>query len=372
MTSDITPLFEEKIVQDNRFKNRYIVAPMTRVSAANNGTANERMKQYYERYAKGGFGAVISEGIYPDRSYSQGYWNQPGLADEQHRDAWKPIVRGVHHHGALFIAQIMHAGAQSQGNAYANAETIAPSAVAPKNDQLPFYGGKGPFPTPKAASHEELEEIKQSFAQSARLAKEAGFDGVELHGANGYLLDQFITDYFNQRDDQYGGTTTNRMRYILEVIKEVRKEVGHDYLLGIRISQGKASDGEHRWALGETDAKTIFGELGKSPLDFIHVTDKDGTASSFGEGSLSMAAAAKLFSGLPVIANGGLHETSKALQLLNSEEADFVSLGTGALQNPDAPNRIRQGQSLEPFDFSSIMLPQAEIKDHELKKEVRR
>ncbi|KHE67101.1 NADH:flavin oxidoreductase [Halobacillus sp. BBL2006] len=365
MTEENKPLFDQQSLQNLTFKNRYIVAPMTRVSAANNGIANERMKQYYERYAKGGFSAIISEGVYPDEQFSQGYHNQPGLANEDQRDAWKPIVRGVHQHGTLFIAQLMHAGAQSQGNPNAN-DNIAPSPVSPKNDKISFYGGQGPFPTPREMTHEDMEDVKQSFARSAKLAKEAGFDGVEIHGANGYLLDQFITDYFNQRQDQYGGTTINRIRYVLEVVKEVRKVVGHDYMVGIRISQGKASDGEHRWALGEADAETIFGELGNSPLDYIHVTDQSG----FGKGSMSMAEAAKKFSGLPIIANGQLQDSKKAASLIEQQQADFISLGTSALQNPDAPNRLQHGYELDSFDFHSIMLPQAEIKDHELKKEI--
>jgi 2,4-dienoyl-CoA reductase-like NADH-dependent reductase (Old Yellow Enzyme family) len=215
-----------------------------------------------------------------------------------------------------------------------------------------------------------MEDVKQAFARSAKLAKEAGFDGVEIHGANGYLLDQFITDYFNQRQDEYGGTTINRIHYVLEVVKEVRIVVGHDYIVGIRISQGKASDGEHRWALGEADAETIFGELGNSPLDYIHVTDQDGSRPGFGKGSMSMAEAAKKFSGLTVIANGQLQDTKKAVSLIEQQQADFISLGTSALQNPDAPNRLQNGLELDSFDFRSIMLPQAEIKDHELRKEI--
>lgn len=364
MKDKVQPLFTEKKVHHTHFPNRYVVAPMTRISAADNGIATDRMKHYYERFAAGGFGAVITEGIYPDKSYSQGYANQPGLADENHRDAWKPIIQGVQKHGTRIIAQIMHAGAQSQGNAYKD-QTIAPSEVAPKGDQLSFYGGNGAFSTPRAMNKEDIVSVKKAFATSARLAKEAGFDGVEIHGANGYLIDQFLTDYFNQREDEYGGVTKNRLRFALEVIEEVRQAVGSDYLVGIRISQGKASDGEHRWALGETDARTIFGDLGDSSLNFIHVTDKDGTQPGFGEGSMSMAAAAKTFSGLPVIANGQLQDPEKAARLINGEEADFISLGTSALQNPDAPDKIRRGESLEAFDFQSIMLPQADIKEQE-------
>jgi len=363
------PLFESKTINDRTFANRYVVAPMTRVSAENNGTPNETMKKYYERYAKGGFGTVITEGVYPDERFSQGYPNQPGLANEAQRDAWKPIVKSVQEHGALFIAQIMHAGAQSQENPYAE-HNIGPSQVAPKNDKLSFYGGEGPFPEPKRMSHDDIQTAVESFGRSAELAKEAGFDGVEIHGANGYLIDQFLTDYFNRREDEFGGDTKNRLRFALQVIKEVRKKVGKDFIVGIRISQGKASDADHRWALGESDADTIFSTLGSESLDYIHVTDDDAEKPGFGQGSMSMAEAAKKHSGIPVIANGKLADPEKAVYMLNNGHADFVSLGTSALQNPDAPKRIKQEKALEEFDFGSIMLPQAHIKDHELNKHI--
>ncbi|MCF6136696.1 NADH:flavin oxidoreductase [Pseudalkalibacillus berkeleyi] len=350
-------------------KNRYIVAPMTRVSAEPNGVPNQQMKEYYERYAKGGFGTIITEGVYLDETYSQGYLKQPGLANKKHTDAWKPIVESVHVHDTKMIAQLMHAGGQAQGNAYKD-ETIAPSAVAPKGEQLPFYGGSGPFDTPNEISADQINEVKQAFAKAARNAKDAGFDGVEIHGANGYLLDQFLTDYLNKRDDQYGGSLEKRLQFTLEVIDEVRQSVGDDYLVGIRISQGKVADQAHKWPNGEKDAEYIFSQLGNTSLDYIHVTDRDATEASFGEGTKTLAGAAKTFSNLPTIANGGLVDQQKAEALIVNGEADFVSVGTGALANPDLPNRVEKGIELNEFNAKAILMPRAEIKEHELKAEV--
>ncbi|WP_147803254.1 NADH:flavin oxidoreductase [Alkalicoccus halolimnae] len=362
-------LFTPSKIKNKTLANRFIVAPMTRISAEKDGRANETMQHYYERYAKGGYSAVISEGIYLDESYSQGYYNQPGLANDEHTNAWKPVVKAVQDKGALMIAQLMHAGGQSQGNIYTG-ETIAPSTAAPKGEQLGFYGGYGSFQTPQSAQDEDLKQIKKAFVQSALRAKEAGFDGVELHGANGYLLDQFLTDYLNYRKDAYGGTVENRLRLILEVIDEVRAAVGESYIIGIRMSQIKVTDSDHKWADGEKEAEAIFSALGNTSLNYVHVTDGDGSAPAFGENSRTLAEAAKVFGKLPVIANGGLGTPEKAAAVIGNDEADFISLGTSALANPDLPNKVEKEKRLQEFDFEKTLLPQAEIKEHELNQQL--
>ncbi|PFA62985.1 NADH:flavin oxidoreductase [Bacillus sp. AFS015802] len=366
---DYKHLFSKTEVKEHTFRNRYVVAPMTRISAEKDGRANETMKEYYERFAKGGFSAIISEGIYLDESYSQGYHDQPGLAKDEHVQAWKQVVDAVHNHDSIMIAQLMHAGGQSQGNSYTD-ETIAPSAIPPKGEQLGFYGGSGPFQTPKAMTEEDIEEVKGAFVQSAIRAKEAGFDGVEIHGANGYLLDQFLTDYLNHREDQYGGSKENRLRIVLEVIKGIRQAVGPDYMVGIRISQIKVSDPDHKWAEGEAEANYIFSQLGSSSLDYIHVTDQDATAPAFGENTKTLAQAAKDFGKLPVLANGQLGDPGKADALLEAHQADLVTLGTSALANPDLPNKVKKGKDLDAFNFEKILLPQAKVKDHELQMKI--
>ncbi|MFB4165246.1 NADH:flavin oxidoreductase [Alteribacillus sp. JSM 102045] len=358
-------LFSNITLGNKTLKNRLVVAPMTRVSAEEDGRATDRMKHYYERYAEGGFSAVISEGLYLDESYSQGYYNQPGLANKTHVQTWKPVVNAVHQHGAMFIAQLMHAGGQGQGNIYTK-ETIAPSAVSPKGEQLGFYGGSGPFPTPKEMTQQNILDVKKAFQNAAIHAKEAGFDGVEIHGANGYLLDQFLTDYLNKREDQYGGSLENRLRLILEVIESVRKAVGEDFVVGIRISQIKVSDPDHKWEEGETSAENIFSQLDQTSINYIHVTHGDATAPAFGEGTMTLAKAAKKYSKLPIIANGKLGDPETAENVIEEGESDLVSLGTSALANPDFPNRIKQNEELKPFDFEKILLPQAYIKDSEL------
>ncbi|QFT87407.1 NADH oxidase [Bacillus sp. THAF10] len=366
---NLDKLYSNTAIKNKAFKNRYIVAPMTRISAEQDGRANDTMTIYYERYAKGGFGSIISEGIYIDESYSQGYDDQPGLTREDHVQAWKSVVDTVHKHDAIMIAQLMHAGGQSQGNAYTS-ETIAPSAIPPKGEQLGFYGGSGPFQTPKAMTETDIEQVKDAFVQSALRAKEAGFDGVEIHGANGYLLDQFLTDYLNHRQDQYGGSKENRLRFILEIIEQIRNAVGSDFIVGIRISQIKVADPNHKWEGGETEAEYIFSQLGQSSLDYIHVTDGDAASPAFGENTRTLAQAAVEFGKLPVIANGGLGDPEKADKMLKDHQVDFVSLGTSALANPDLPNKAQKGMPLEAFDFEKILLPIAKVKELELEMDI--
>ena len=141
MDIDTSALFAPIVIKGHTVKNRLSVAPMTRISATQDGRATETMTRYYERFARGGFGTVITEGIYTDQAFSQGYIHQPGMTDEAQANAWKPVVNGIKAHGALAIAQMMHAGAISQGNRFRDG-TVGPSAVQPKGEQMTFYHGK--------------------------------------------------------------------------------------------------------------------------------------------------------------------------------------------------------------------------------------
>ncbi|MGH8882889.1 MAG: NADH:flavin oxidoreductase, partial [Stackebrandtia sp.] len=235
------PALEPGRVGGLRTANRLAVAPMTRVSAAPDGTATPQMAEYYAGFARGGFGLVITEGIYTDTVYSQGYLNQPGLVSERHVAAWREVAAGVRTAGAPIVAQLMHAGALSQGNAYRD-DTAGPSVVVPQGAKMPEYGGDGPWPAPKEMGLADIREAVSGFVTSAVNARDAGFDGVEVHAANGYLLDQFLTDYTNVREDSYGGPVANRVRLTAEVVAAIRAEVGPDWCVGVRLSQTKVND----------------------------------------------------------------------------------------------------------------------------------
>jgi 2,4-dienoyl-CoA reductase-like NADH-dependent reductase (Old Yellow Enzyme family) len=344
-------------------KNRIAVAPMTRTSATADGLATDDMARYYARFARGEYSLVITEGAYPDLHHSQGYLFQPGIANEAQAQAWRKVIDAVHAEGGKIFIQLMHAGALSQGSNWKK-ETVGPSAVQPVGTQLSFYRGEGPYPVPKEMSLDDIAQMKKDFAAAAGRSKAVGFDGVEIHGANGYILDQFLTSYTNQRTDAYGGSTESRVRLLVEVSEAVRREVGADYSVGIRISQGKVNDFEHKWANGEQDAKIIFENLAKAGLDFIHITEFDATKSAFGEGE-SLVALAKRYAKLPVIANGQLGEADKAAVLVESDDATVVTLGKTALANPDWPKRIAEAAPVATFDYA-ILQPLAHIKESEL------
>ncbi|WP_202081488.1 NADH:flavin oxidoreductase [Caldalkalibacillus salinus] len=358
--------------------NRIGVAPMTRTSATETGVVTDQMVSYYHKFAKGGFGFIITEGTYTDDKYSQGYPDQPGIINQEQAQAWQKVTEAVHQDGSKIIMQLMHAGALSQGNRFTK-ETLAPSVVQPKGEQLGFYGGEGSFPTPKEATKEDIKHIIEGFVNAAQRAKEVGFDGVEIHGANGYILDQFLTDYTNQRTDEYGGAVENRVRLAVEVSEAVRDAVGDDFVVGIRISQGKVNDYHHKWADKEKEADIIFTQLGQTGLDYIHVTEyeawqpafpkgegTEATDAAFGDGGPTLAALAKKYSQRPVMANGSLHEPDKAQAIVEQGDADLVTIGRGALANGDWANKVKNDQGLEEFKPEKVLAPNAKIKGFEV------
>lgn len=347
--------------------NRLVVAPMTRVSATADGSPTPRMITYYRGFAEGGFGLIITEGTYTDEAFSQGYLHQPGLSGEAQVAGWREIVEAVHGAGGKIIAQLMHAGALSQGNPH-RAHTVGPSTVAPKGKQLAFYRGAGPYPLPVEMSLVEIEETVVGFSNAALNAKRAGFDGIEVHGANGYLLDQFLTEDLNLRTDAYGGDVGSRIALTAQVIAAVRRAVGLEFLVGVRISQAKVNDFEHRWSGGETDARIVFEAIAQAGADYVHTTEFEAWRPAFAEGGRSLAALAKLHSGLPVIANGSLHETQHANEMVASGEADLVSLGRGALTHDDFPARLQAEQPIAAFD-PGIFAPLADLESQDRRRE---
>lgn len=355
-------LFEPGTLSSHRVANRLVLAPMTRTSAEVDGRPTERMREYYQGFARGGFGLLITEGIYTDERFSQGYDYQPGLANLAQQEAWQPIVEAVQAEGPRFVAQLMHGGAQTQGNRFVE-ETAAPSAVAPKGEMLGFYGGEGPYPTPHPMSEADIQEAIAGFAAAAQRARAAGFDGVELHGANGYLIDQFISEYFNHRDDFWGGSLERRLAFPVAVMRAVREAVGRDFLVGMRLSQIKVTDPNYRWA-GRDEATKILTTLGAEGLDYLHFSELDARSPAVEGTDKSLSALATELIGIPVIANGDLGTPQAADAAITSGEADFVAIGKAALANHDWPNRVRDGRPLADLDFAMLM-PRANLSNED-------
>ncbi|ONF70826.1 oxidoreductase [Amycolatopsis keratiniphila] len=332
-------------------RNRYAVAPMSRVSARPDGTPTGEMADYYAEFARGGFGLVFSEGTYPDSAASQGYLNQPGLARDEHVAGWRVVTAGVRAAGGRMIAQLMHAGAIAQGNP----DTVGPSAVQPRGEKMRAYGGSGPWPVPRELTTAEIDDIIDGFAAAAVRARQAGFDGVEVHAANGYLLDQFLTDYTNHRTDSHGGPVANRIRLTARVVTAVAEAVP-ELVTGVRLSQTKVNDFTYRWPGGRADAEVIFAAVAEAGAQYLHIASEGRNwleTAKLADGG-TITALAREVTGLPVIANGGMHDLAQAHEVLTGGHADLLSIGHGALANPDLPARVAAAEPLAEFDRAMV------------------
>ncbi len=327
-------------------RNRFALAPMTRVSATEDGRATPEMAAYYAAFAEGGFGLLITEGTYTDTAFSQGYLHQPGMTDDAQAAAWRPVVEAAHAAGARIVLQLMHAGAVAQGNRFRD-RAAGPSAVRPLGEQLAKYRGGGRWPVPMEMTRRQIAEVVDGFAAAAVRARDAGFDGVEIHAANGYLLDQFLTPYTNLRTDAYGGGVEERMRLVREVTAEVGAATGPGFTVGVRLSQGKINDPAWRWPGGDAEAGAIFTAAASAGADYLHLA---GSGRDWSPDGPTLPGLARTVTGLPVIANGGLHQEALARRVLDGRHADVLAIGTAALANPGLPRVVAAGAAQAPFD----------------------
>ena len=361
-TSRFAKLFSPGRVGGVALGNRAAVAPMTRISAGPGGLATDGMAAYYADYAKGGFGLVITEGTYIDEAHSQGYVDQPGIANDAQRDSWKTVVDAVHAQGVPVFMQLLHAGALIQHNDHVG-EAVAPSAIEPVGEMAPHYKGAGKFPVPREISRREMTDVAAAFGAAARRAVEAGFDGVEIHGANGYLADQFLTDYTNRRDDEYGGPTARRVRYHTEIVAAVKRALDGRAPFGIRISETKVNDLAHSWAGGADDARTIFGAIGEAGPSYIHVNAHRGFEPVFGTGkSLARLAREAAPRDVRIVACGKLNDPLLAEALIEDGTADAAAIAKGALADPSWPAKIARGEAPVAFD-PAMLRPYATLEN---------
>ncbi len=352
----VHPALEPARLGHLTLRKRVVLAPMSRVSARPDGTPSDRMVSYYASFAEGGFGLVITEGTFTDLAFSRGYADQPGLATQAHVDGWARVTEAVHAHGVPVIAQLMHAGALSQ----LLLRTAGPSAVQPKGEKMPEYGGEGAYPLPKEMTDADIEAAITGHAHAAANARAAGFDGVEIHSANGYLLDQFITTYTNGRMDRFGGTPEARATMPRDTLLSVRAAVGEDFIVGIRLSQTKVNDLDYRWS-GKAEAEAIFRTLADAKPDYLHIASEGRDWKETARiGATTITHLAREVTGLPVITNGGMHEPELAREILLEGHGDFVSLARGALANPDWPALLAAGLPHKQFE-AGMITPSASI-----------
>ncbi len=326
--------------------NRLVMAPLTRMRACANGVMGEINAEYYAQRASAGL--IIAEGTFPHHS-GKSYPGQPGLESAEQIAGWKLVTDAVHAAGGRIFVQLMHGGRISHQRIIPGGlDPVAPSAVQPEGNAR-LAGEKLPMPVPRAIATTELAEIQEHFAQSAENAIEAGFDGVELHGANGYLLHEFLSDVTNLRNDDYGGDITGRCRFVVETALLVAERVGADRT-GIRISPDQNVND-----ISESEARELYphliSELSQIGLGYLHVME---TPPDSGWSSVELAREA--WTGT-LIANSNFQvdwAPAKVDEMIAAGRFDLYAYGRRFLANPDLVARLGCGAELNEADFRSF------------------
>tara|TARA_R110001583_G_scaffold3967_7_gene23910 strand:+ start:1020 stop:2075 length:1056 start_codon:yes stop_codon:yes gene_type:complete len=343
-------LFKPYALNDTiKLNNRILMAPLTRCMADDNLVPTQAMAQYYARRSEAGL--IISEAVIirPD---AQGFPNTPGLFSQAQIDGWKMVTNAVHKNGGKIFAQLWHTGRVAHpyffGNGNAEAPVLAPSAVGVE-DSVPRMR-ELTYKIPKAVTVEEIKTLVADYGKAAENAIEAGFDGVEIHGANGYLIDQFLHHDSNRRTDEYGGSAENMVRFPLEVLDEIIDKIGADRT-GLRVSPGAYFN-----ITGDSKDRAVFDHLlpalEKRNLAFLHIGIFDdsmefdylgGSASSYVRANYNKT-----------LVGVGSYSAETASNAINDNKFDLIAIGRPFIANPDYVAKIRKNETLT--SYSADML----------------
>ena len=352
--SDATTLNDPLTVGALALAHRVVMAPLTRMRATGGGSTAPRAlnAEYYGQRASPG-GLIVSEAtqIAPE---GQGYPDTPGLHAPEHVEGWRAVTDAVHAEGGLIVAQLWHVGRISHSSLQpGGALPVAPSAVAPAGRAMRPDFTPTDFETPRALELDEIAGVVERYRAGARHAKDAGFDGVEIHGANGYLAQQFLESHTNRRTDAYGGSLENRARFLLEITDAAIDVFGADRV-GVRLSPfGSAND-----SLGGADVLELYthvlAELAARGIAFLHLIEPRGHRDGPAAGGVESAAVLfrPLWPGVLTTAGGFTPATGAAI--VADGHADAVAFGRLFIANPDLPERIRSGAALNPYDRSTF------------------
>jgi N-ethylmaleimide reductase len=367
-------LFSPMKLAGQTIPNRIAMAPLTRQMAEADGTPTDEMAAYYSRRARGGFGLIITEGTYEeDKLGCRAYLSQPGIANKKHVKGWKKSAKAIHDNGAKGILQLMHGGRVSDPRVLGGKAPVSASATqsggwtlytdsdderqirAIKNKTWP----KVTFSKARALTVKELGSVAQGFADGAARAVDAGFDGVEIHGANGYLLWQFINPKTNLRDDEFGGSPENNVRFARLVCERVRKAIGKDKIISLRLSQDGVDDFVGAFPGGVTYARAIGKALAGAEIDAIHWSSFGWRDNRDPNNKTPMSSIIRKASGIPVITNGGIADGAEAEACLKEGGGDMVAIGRQSFTHPDWPYIVRSGQPYNwlPFDRKYVIRP---------------
>jgi len=350
----MTTLFDSLKIGDINVPNRAVMAPLTRMRSQQPGNIPTALNaEYYAQRATAGL--IISEAtqISPQ---GQGYPATPGIHSNDQIAGWQQVTQAVHEKGGKIFLQLWHVGRISHSSFHNGELPVAPSAIAPKEGKA-FTADfrQVPFETPRALETHEIASIVNDYRIAAQNAKNAGFDGVEVHGANGYLLDQFLQDGSNKRLDQYGGSIENRSRFLLEVVDAVTQVWGKGRV-GVRLSPyGTFSD------MSDSDPLALFthviGQLDKRGIAYLHVIEPRATLAGGSDAVASEAPSTSalfrhLFSGAFISAGG--YDAHNYQKVLADHQADAIAFGRLYIANPDLVERLQHNLPLNPYNRATF------------------
>ncbi len=335
-------------LKDLSLKNRVAMAPLTRARAGAERTPNALMAEYYAQRA--GAGLLIAEGTAPSLQ-GNGWQHSPGIYTAAQTAAWKPVVDAVHAKGTPFFLQLWHTGRASHSSFQENGQLpVAPSAIKIEGSEAHTPGGSQPYEVPRALATEEIPQVVEDYRQAAENAKNAGFDGVEIHAANGYLIDEFLQSKTNQRTDRYGGSVENRYRFLQEIVEAILT-VWPAGRVGVRLApNGNFND------MGSPDYRETFTyvaqQLNQYNLGYLHVMD--GLAFGFHElgDPMTLAEFRQVYDGA-LIGNCG-YDREMAEQAIASGDADLIAFGRPYISNPDLVARFENNWPLNPDPEQAI------------------
>ena len=374
MAETYPTLFSPLKLAGHTIKNRIAMAPLTRQMAQADGTPTDEMAAYYARRARGGFGLIITEGTYEeDKLGCHAYLSQPGIINKKHVKGWAKAAKGIHDNGAKGILQLMHGGRVSDPRVLKGKAAVSASSTQSggwtlytdtdyerqirdiKNKNWP----KVTFSKARALTVKELGKVAQGFADGAARAVEAGFDGVEIHGANGYLLWQFINPKTNLRTDEFGGSPENNVRFTRMVCERVRKAIGKDKIITLRVSQDGVDDFVGAFPGGVKYAEALGRALRGAEIDALHWSSFGWRDNRDPNSKTPMSQVIRQASGLPLITNGGIAEGAEAESCLTSGGGDMVAIGRPSFTHPDWPYIVRSNAAYDwlPFDRKYVIRP---------------
>ena len=354
-------LFEPYKLKNLNLRNRVVMAPMTR-NQSPGGIPTSEVVAYYSRRAKAEVGLIITEGIEVSHKASSAYPNVPRLDTKEAREGWKRVVNGIKENGGSVIAQLWHCGG------------FRKLGMQP-NPEVPGHTASGLVKPGKKVAHEmTLEDIKQTinaYASDAKYCEEIGFDGVEIHGAHGYLIDNFFWEGTNIRDDSYGGSIEKRSQFVSEIIQAVRSNISQEFIVGLRFSQWKQHDLEAKLAHSTDDLKKVLLSPVESGLDYLHSSMRRFWESEFEGSEENLAYWTKKISNIPTIGVGSVGLDSdfidmtapskpasidKAIDDISKEKYDLLAVGRALLSDHEWVLKMKEGRLKDVIPYSKEAL----------------